>query len=181
MKTLPALLLALSLSACAAPPEDGDVVGNLPTPYTAAQIQESCAPGTVVVFRVETPGGPAMLQSTEFVGDDGENATFVARSTDAAGGPLGEPREATAPWSALRDHASFPASAATREPTRCTTALGTFDGWLYVHTERVEGQPDQVHRFWFAHDLPGPPLLVETSVGGEVVMRMEMVERTGGS
>ena len=178
MKTPAALLLALPLFACASMEEE-IVAGNLPTPYTASQIQESCAPGTVVVFRIETPGGAPMLQSTEFVGDDGANATFLARSTDEAGQPLGNPREATAPWSELRDHASFPASATTREPARCTTALGTFDAWLYENTERVEGRPDQVHRFWFAHDLPGPPVLLETSVEGEVVMRMEMVARTG--
>jgi hypothetical protein len=81
---------------------------------------------------------------------------MVEREVDAQGRPApgagGVHYAGT--WEELRLHARFPAATASRERAERDTSLGTLAGWLY----RVQGE-DGVTEFFFADDLPGPPVI----------------------
>ncbi len=58
-------------------------------------------------------------------------------------------------------------------PATHTTDMGTFECLLYTVDDGRS-----VARFWFARDLPGMPIVMETEVGGTVVFRMTMLGQT---
>jgi hypothetical protein len=81
---------------------------------------------------------------------------MVEKEVDAQGraAPGAGGTHYTGTWEELRLHARFPASRATRERHERETSLGRLEGWLYkVRSE--EG----VTEFFFADDLPGPPVI----------------------
>jgi len=148
---------------------------NAPTPYTAAQIREANPPGTRLVFRLESTGQPVALRVIEFVGGDATLAVVESSMLTEQGQPIGDVDRSEATWVELRDHAAFPATRTRRVRSTATVPVGQLDVWQYT----VESEEDGAlvtTRFSFALDRPGPPVLLEQEVNGQVTLRMALVE-----
>ena len=139
----------------------GSEASTLPTPFTAEHIRDEWIVGFEVVMRRNGPDGE-FLERWRVVDADLETVSIEGAVIDALGKPIGEPQVGRSGWTELRDHAAFPAERGVRLREHRSTALGAFDGWLYViQDEEGEG----VTRYFFADALPGAPLQVEAVVG----------------
>ena len=167
------MLTGLLLGACAATESASTVDGALPTPYTADQIRAAHPDGTSVVFRIEVPGQPALLHKLRFFNGSAEGTRFESKNEAEDGTSLGE-HEAWSSWEELRDHAAFPAASTRVGEARAEVPAGAFSCRLYT-VDSVEEGVATTTRYWFAHEKPGPPVLMETEVAGEVTMRMELL------
>jgi hypothetical protein len=74
-------------------------------------------------------------------------------------------------WDRLQAHASYPRGAVAITAESVTIHAGEFACLLSVVTE-----DESVSRYWFARDLPGMPVKVETRVDDVVVFTMTMLE-----
>jgi hypothetical protein len=172
-----ALPLCLCLVAgCAAPeaaPEDGAALAaaQLPTPYTDEQLREAHPEGKVRVFRIDVPGQPSFVNTMTFSECDAAGTTVASQRTTLEGKPMGASVTQRSAWTELRDHALFDAADTTRERATLATARGDVACWLYVNHKT-----GATTRFWFAVDVPGPPLLLEIEKDGELTYRMEQLE-----
>jgi len=172
------LLLALSCSSPGTAPDLPPASnrmgeGLLPTPYSAEEIRATCEPGRTMVFRLEAVGQAIAHQVFRFTHDEGGASVFEAWQENGGREPISEVSVGTPDWTELQGHASFVAERTTVEPAEATTPLGTFSCWLYTVRDEEKGE---VQRFWFATEHPGPPVLVEREVGGEIRSRMTMIE-----
>jgi hypothetical protein len=159
MPALACLLLALPASPAPAPaPEDP---ATLPTPFTKDQIRAANPTGTELVHRVvdQREGGVSGLQTMRFTDSTSRGARVAISMASVAGKPLGVPAQASPriPWGTLRDHAAFPADRATRVRTVITLAGEALPCWLYS----VIGEGRTTTLYWFADELPGPPVKME--------------------
>lgn len=170
--TVFAALLLTVLSAAAGRAEDPPADEFLPTPYTAGQIRAAWVQGLELDMRTTTPDG-VRLQRWRVVAANHEGCAIEYQPLDATGGPAGEPEVGSSRWPELRDHARFPTSQARRERVERDTPLGRYAGWLYI----VDDPEGDVTRFFFAADLPGAPLWMETTHDGTAVYTMEQVRR----
>ena len=163
-------------SAAPAPAEsEPEAAATLPTPYTAEQIREATTPGRRYRFRT-VAGGRTSIITMEFVEVDPEATVVESSVFDADGNRASPAQTARSTWEELRLHASFPAAATTTEDATVTVPAGTYEATLY--TVRAG---DQVERFWFARELPGPPVKMEQqTAAGDVVFTMELLEHTPG-
>ncbi len=183
LRTLPVWLLLVACQAEGAgraqtapfdPPRPAAFDGE--TPYTAAEIQSSCSDGTELVFRVEQQGAPSATLVMSFDQADASGTLVYSRVIDAGGVTVQE-SSARSTWEELRSHAAFPAQGTTQRRTRCAVEAGEFDCRLY---EVVSEDGNVTDRFWFADDRAGPPILMEKTLGGTPVYRMELIERRDG-
>lgn len=179
-----AAALALVLAACggASPdpveptPEEEPVQTAdpewLPTPYTAEQIAEACAPGRWSLYEEVDAEGATTYSRTSFVEGEPGMATFESVATDAEGEPTGEPRRASAPWEALRDHARYAANATTVSDATIELPSGTWETRLY----RIQNDDGTETHAWFAPSLPGPPVRHVVQDGdGHVLSSMTLI------
>jgi hypothetical protein len=145
----------------------------LTPPFTAEEIRDRWTRGLQITIRQISPEGSAHQRwSVVEWSQAGCAIEHTALADD--GTTIGEPMVQQATWSELRDHAAFPADHATRTITTRNTPLGTLRGWLYEVHDPTGGA---VSRFFFAEDLPGAPLWMETTVNGKVVSSMEQIAR----
>ena len=171
MRTLAAGLVPALLGSCAAPPDEPITA---PTPYTAEEIRAANPVGTVLVYRIQQTGAPAVVRTMVFVRADSNGARIASSTVTEGGAPVGAATEAEALWTELRDHAAFPAARTVRSRSSCAVPGGSFDCQLYTVTDEEDGVPT-LSRYWFALERPGPPVLLETKKGGAVVFRMELM------
>jgi hypothetical protein len=144
--------------------------GFAPQLFTLDQLRAGNAPGRVLELRVEIDGKPATIQRLEFTAATSDEATFHATVRDEAGNVIGDDT-GTSKWAELHKHAQFPAADTTIEDNvEVTVPAGTFKTRLYT----VKAG-DAVRRFWFATDLPGPPVQFTTEKAGKVVQRAQML------
>lgn len=184
MKALPSLaLLAWTLAGCAG---RGALAGEprpetAPTPYTADEIRAALPPGSRIVLRREMQGLPTVHSTMTFrAADDPERETrLVVHTTTPDGMEVAPPDEGTVSWEELRDHAAFPAAATERAEGRIEVPAGGFDCMLYTVRTMEQGAPT-VSRYWFAKDLPGPPVLLEVEREGTTILRLTLLETTRG-
>ena len=147
--------------------------GMCPTPYTAEQIRAANPPGSWKLYRI-VADGRTMLQRFEFVeARDKSLAALNVAMSDENGKVLGTERTPPASWKELQAHASFNASGTLMGRDRIALKAGEFDCWTYA----VDGKDGAVSYFWFATELPGPPVLLETRVNGKPTLRMELEAR----
>ncbi len=146
----------------------------LEAPFTAEEIRDEWIPGFTLEMQMSSPQGDE-LQRWTVVGADAEGVDIEYAALDPVGNVVGAPKVRHAGWTELRDHASFPASRATRQEVTRSTPLGELDGWLY--TVRGEGDPEQVTEFFFARSLPGAPVEMTVTKGGEVVSGLAQIRR----
>ncbi len=187
MKTIAALALALLLWGCdtappagvapaPAPPTSGTPIAEvelLPRPFTAEQIRDEWVQGLTLVMHTRAPDSETWERWT-VVSADADGAEIEFRQIDAEGNPAGEPRLGRSSWIELRNHATYPAAAATREEVTRETALGPLEGWLYKVGDAASGGQTEV---FFATDYPGAPFQMRVVQGGDMVMELEQVER----
>ncbi len=145
-----------------------------PRPYTTEQIRDHFAAGSVIKFRLHSAEGD-ILRRTEFTAVTDDTCTMSTINQALDGTPLILPQVTTVPWSDLRDHASWPAKEIVRTEGSVTVAIGTFDAWIYTHSPA--NAPGQTITYWFAKDLPGPPVKVSAIDKGVEVETMELIER----
>lgn len=155
-----------------------DVVSGratLPTPYTAAQIRDAYRPGFASTYR-HTQGGEARLERTTVVSATELGVSLRMETVDAAGEGQSDARTGEATWAELRDHAAFPAHATSQHPDETVTVpYGTVEVRRYV----VEQSDGSTRTFWFAPSLPGPPVRMTITRGGEQTFEMALVDRHG--
>jgi hypothetical protein len=134
------------------------------------QLRAGNAPGRVIEYRVEADGKPTTVEQMTFTQATADEATIHGVSKDEAGNVLSD-ETATAKWVDLHKHGQFPAAATTIEDNvEVTVPAGTFKTRLYT----VKAG-DATRRFWFAADLPGPPVQFTTEQAGKVVQRSVML------
>lgn len=158
------MLGSLARSAAA----DAPAPATLPTPYSAEQIRDAWQPGLRVETRTTETGAETRVRMT-VVAAGAETCKIRRELLDSSGAASEAPREFTAKWSELRDHALFETAKATRERADCRSQLGALPGWRYE-----VAMPDQeTVRMCFADETPGPPVEYERLRGGEVLSRTE--------
>ncbi|MCA8954369.1 MAG: hypothetical protein KDE27_32985 [Planctomycetes bacterium] len=169
-------LLSL-LAACASAPA-WPATGPGPTPYTAEQIRAAHPDGTMLHFLVVAPGVPETVHVTRFTAGDAEGVTVESWTEDRDENPTSEQRSSRSTWVELQNHAVFDAARTSREEARCHVGGADYDCWLYTVTD--PGGSRTRERFWFAHEHPGPPVLLVREVDGVEVRRMELLEYCRG-
>jgi len=150
--------------------------GHAPTPYTAAQIREACAPGREDVMHLVEKGKSTWLR-LRFTGGTEELAEFEIGPATSAEQPPSAWMPQKQPWAALQEHASTPADKTVVTFERVQVVAGAFDAALYTITGEADGKP-KVTRHWFAFTLPGPPVKSIVTVGGETVSTSELLKTT---
>lgn len=155
------------------PPDENRMAqGFAPTPFSAEQIRKSLPKNSWIKLRNETPGSPTTEITFRFTRGTKSNAGIETSVTAEKGGMQGGPQASKPSWKELQSHASFPETAARIECGRIRTFKGDLDCWLY---EIREG--GTVTKYWFAKELPGPPVLLEETKDGRLVRRMTMTGR----
>ena len=151
LRRLVRLVPVLVLAACASSSGGGDPLvlapGMLPVPYGVEELRAANQPGTVRVYRVVGSDGVPRIQTTTFTADEDGRATFEMTATLADGTPDGETR----------------------------VEAGAFDCVTYERRIDQDGATE-VHRFWFAKDDPGPPVLYVATREGAQIYRMELID-----
>jgi hypothetical protein len=175
------LVLILALAACGAPPAKPQppppppatvpsVAGIAPMLFTVDQLRAGNAKGRVIHLKMELEGKPTVIENWEFTAVDDTSATIHAVTRDEAGAVIAD-QTGTSTWLELHKHGEFPAAATTIEDNvSITVPAGTFTTRLYI--VKRDGA---VWRFWFAKDLPGPPVQFTTEKDGKVVNRAQML------
>ena len=119
---------------------------------------------------MEVAGKPTTIEHWEFTDVDEETATIHAITRDEAGTVLAN-QIGRSKWTELHDHAKFPAATTTiQDGVVLTVPAGTFTTRLYTVRDGKA-----TSRFWFAVDLPGPPVQFTTEQDGKVVFRGTML------
>lgn len=146
--------------------------GHAPTPFTAEQIRDALPSGTSATFRLEQKGAPVMIQTMEFLNADAEGMEVKMTVTTVKGDAMGEPRTSPKrPWTFFQSHASYEAAKTKITEETIETEAGSFECFVYTVTEA----PDNVSTYWFARELPGPPVMMRTTANDEVVFKMELM------
>jgi hypothetical protein len=134
-----------------------------PTPFTADQIRDATQPGRTYCYRVEEDGKPTTVRIMTFESVSSEGAELRIKVESETGKALSEPPPKRVLWEDLRRHAQFPRARVTLREEKVTVPAGTFECKVYV----VKGEEDLVTTFYFAHKLPGAPVLHYTEKAGE--------------
>ncbi len=169
--SLVALIAVVLLQGCAS----SNALDMAPTPYSAEQIREANPPGTVLVFRIEEPPAPPVLNVMRFTSGDAQGVIVENQTLTEDRTPIGELVVSESSWTELRDHAAFPASKTQRTETRCEVPSGTYSCLLYSVQSEEDGTPI-TSRFFFADTKPGPPVCYEREQAGQVTFRMVLLE-----
>ena len=177
----PALFVAIVvLAACrTAPPTDPSAEerrlqpDHAPTPYTAERIREGCPDGRVSTFLIEVAGRPPMVQVFRFSGGDKEGCDVEVAALTTDDKPMAEPKKARSLWGALQKHASFPAAETRISGADVVTPAGRFDCVLYTVTKPT----GTVERYYFARNLPGPPVRMVREAEGKRILTMTLTKQ----
>jgi hypothetical protein len=168
-------MLSIVLFICVMGLGAEEKIDRAPTPFTAEEIRLGCPDGRVTTYKIEIPGKPVHFEVTTFVNGTKETAGFQMIMLDKDGNPMGKKRTATAKWTGLQAHASFPASNTTITQTTYTTPAGTFDCLLYTVKGEKEGKP-LISKYYFAKSLPGPPIYFTQETDGTATFIMTLMK-----
>jgi len=144
--------------------------GTAPTPFTAEEIRAGCPTGRAIRVRVVAAGQTSYDRVSRFLDCDESGATLERSQLSVEGDLLGEPETGRVSWRDLQAHASFPVADTTIERERISTAIGEKDCLRYTVREGAT-----VDVFWFATDLPGMPIRIQSRAGGQVVATVSVV------
>ncbi len=153
--------------------------GNAPTPFTAAQIRAGCGPQSRRIMRMTQPGQQPTHSLWTFTDQTDTGVTAHQAVCDEKGTETGDKNSTAATWADLQRHASFLAKNVKASTETLEAPLGTFECMQYVHTRPETRTGPAEDRYWFAYDLPGPPLRMERYAGGKLVFVMEMISAEG--
>lgn len=130
------------------------------TPYTAAQIASACPAGRKLKLAVEVEG-EKQFQVLQFVSVTPTGARIVATMLDDKGAETGDREESEVSWEELQGHAEFPQARTKRTEGDIETPAGKFKCWIYTVAGEVDDPEMGDTVFWFAKELPGPPVKIE--------------------
>jgi hypothetical protein len=150
---------------------------HAPTPFSAEEIYAGCPRDREIVFQVEAFGQPVIFQTMKFVTVYENKVVFESITTGTDGKQQGPRRITTGTWKDLQEHASFPEKQTTIQKESLTVPAGTFDCWRYDVTLGKDGKTN-VQRYWFALNLPGPPICFEETVDARVAYKMTMLKNS---
>lgn len=170
-----------ALAACSATAEVADwpTEGTAPRPYTAEQIRDAHPDGTELKFLVHQTDADAVVQVMRFGGATAEGTTVESWTETRDGVRVGASKKQRAGWQELRDHAAYDAALTARERSACSVKAGDYECWHY--TVRAADKADQtVQHFYFAIDMPGPPVLLVVQRGDDEVLCIELLEYRRG-
>lgn len=142
-----------------------------PFPFTPEAIRSRCVEGLELTFRVVAKGEQPVIQRIRFHDWSQEAVSVEIRRETPKGVLIESPTDTRSTWSEWRDHARFPSAATVRLRERAKTPSGEWDCWVYV----VVGPNGGTTRFWFADQLPGPPVILDQEQDGDKIMRMELI------
>jgi hypothetical protein len=145
--------------------------GHAPTPFTADEIRDGCPSGRTLRLRMEAVGDEPFLRVSRFLDPDDDGTTLERSRQSLDGEPMGEPESGRFSWRELQANASFPAELTTIESMTIETELGPLDCLRYTVRD-----DDGENSFWFAKELPGPPVRYEIVAGGTVVSTGSVVD-----
>jgi hypothetical protein len=141
-----------------------------PQLFTVDQLRAGCPESRTIEFRMAVDGKPTTIEHWEFTVVSASQATIHAITRDESGVVLND-ETGSSTWDELHQHGQFPAASTTFEDNvRITVPAGSFTTRLYVVKRDGVTQ-----RFWFAPELPGPPVLFTTERDGKVLMHSEML------
>ncbi len=146
-----------------------------PVPFAPGTLARTFHPGATITYRIEAPGKPPVVLTTEFLAADESGVTMRDTTTDVEGTPQGEPETATATWKELESHAHFPRNATTIRESVVEVPAGRFETFQYRITSTTNGATSSA-TLWFAKNLPGPPVKVVREVDGAVAMTMVLLQ-----
>ena len=150
---------------------------HLPTPFTAAEIRVACQPGRELRLRVEEAGEVPRIHVMRYVEADDEAALQESWDESLAGEPLGEPERSRQTWRELQEHASFPAADTLVTDDAIEILGGARDCLRYT-----QSRDGTLRTFWFARELPGPPIRWEVRAGERLMVSIGAVSnRPAGS
>lgn len=159
------------------PPGGTAEPGFAPTPYTADQIRDAMPAELTIGISMTVHQNGQEHQQTQYLHVlEATPERVQLESWNVAGEQESEHQTRWSEWAELRDHARFPEGMTRIEDFRLTTDLGTFDTWRYTVEQDREGLLDR-QEFYFAKDLPGPPILFNRTLGGQPVFEATIVSR----
>jgi len=141
-----------------------------PTPYTAAEIRAACREGRSNTWRMVTDKG-VFISVQRFVEVDAKGARIQSLLTTEDGVQSGSTESTVGTWEDFQSHASFPADSTMISAERIRVPAGDYDCWVYAVTEK-----DTLTTYWFAGNIPGPPIRVEILRADRPILTMELVE-----
>jgi hypothetical protein len=142
-------------------------------PFTAEEIRAEWVPGLRLLMRRSDPEETRTERWTVVSADDvGAEIEYAAIADD--GSIVGEPTVGRSTWIELRDHASFPAAASSREWVTRSTQLGEFEGWLY---RVAKDGAATVQEFFFVPEMPGAPVHMRILEGDTTIFELEQTAR----
>ena len=169
---LAAAAVALTSAGCGpSAPQPSTAADDVaaPYPFTVFDIRAGCPLGRVIEYRIETAGEPTRIERWAFTPIDLDSVNVTTTTFDAEGKAVGAPTTESAKWAELHEHARFPRAQTTISNESISLPAGTFDAMKYVVTKG-----DEVKTVWFARSLPGPPVKLEVTKGGQAVMTWTM-------
>jgi len=138
---------------------------QIPAPFTPEQIREAMPKGRILIWQVTNEGKVNQQRWFVRAADEREVTLVIQDYSDVA--KTMEPESVlTAKWSDLRDHAVFPPGSTVRTE-ETVDLLGQHDCFVYTVTDDVG-----VSNYWFAKDMPGPPIRHTIARDGAVVYEM---------
>ncbi|MDF1700582.1 MAG: hypothetical protein P1V36_05435 [Planctomycetota bacterium] len=140
-------------------------------PFTLEERRAGTVVGQETLSRVVTGDvtySRSRVLAVDETGYRSENTLFLEDMT-----PLLEPSERRAEFADEVAWSSYRPGSVTMETVTLTTELGTFECW-HLHTENEQGWTEDA---WFAKDLPGRAILLETRTrSGTRLRRVERVK-----
>ncbi len=111
-----------------------------------------------------------------FMSSDADGTEVEMSVTDVDGKPMGTAHKAgKRPWTFFQAHASYPLEQTTITEATIETKAGSFDCFVY-RVVRPDSTPNVIDTFWFARDVPGPPVMVRSEAGDDLIYTMELIE-----
>lgn len=133
-----------------------------PTPFTAEQIRDATTNGRRYTWRITTAGEPGVIKHVTFFDVAAEGAAVSYGHIRDDGHILTlSPTRFT--WEALRQQGSFPAAVTTIREETIQVPAGEFTCLVY----RVKPDNSSTRTFYFAKELPGPPILINVEKDGK--------------
>jgi hypothetical protein len=194
-RMLPTSLIVSLLLACGSPssppqaPAISDAVGPdvgedaegpaakgelAPIPFTADVLQAGMPKGTRMMFGVTQADG-RVIRMMEVVESDATKVGMMQGVRTPEGKTLEQPKKVVSTWQELETHGHFPAENTKRVEEKVKVAAGEYDSWHYTVTNPADST--MTKEFWFAKELPGPPVLMEAKKAEMTGMRMELISR----
>lgn len=157
MRALPVLILAIVVAAPAAAQEAGEL---RPPLFTVAGLRDATKVGHRHRHRIEVPGKPTTLRTTEVLSVSEHGAVTRITTTDEAGKELEPVATKEITWAELERRSALPRAMALRERVVLETPAGS----LTCTVAEVQAGA-QVQRVAFSTDAPGIPVMIETFLG----------------